>query len=148
MEDLQSLERIWLLPFWRLAVDLGLVVLIWMIQIVVYPSFLFSDRKDLVHWHGIYTGRISLIVLPLMLAQAAVVGIQLSSGFRWDHVLSAMLVIGCWVSTFTLSVPLHQRISEGEMAPEVLSALVRTNWPRTAGWTLCFLMSVLGLLHP
>ncbi len=131
---------------WRLAVDMGLVVLIWIVQLIVYPSFRYCDRQELVRWHGIYTGRISLLVVPLMLAQAAIVAFQaLSSGFLWDQTLSAVLVLGCWISTFGLSVPLHKRVAEGEIGDEVLEALIVTNWPRTVGWTLCFLLSWVGI---
>ena len=151
MDEILGLDTIsqtgfWSPPLWRLTVDMGIVVLIWMVQLIVYPSFLYCDRQELIRWHGIYTGRISLLVMPLMLAQVAIVGAQtLSSGFRWDHVVASGLVLGCWISTFSLSVPLHNRISNGEIGQEVLKALVVTNWPRTVGWTVCFLLSLMGL---
>ncbi|MFT6745260.1 MAG: hypothetical protein ACJAR8_001821, partial [Bacteroidia bacterium] len=53
----------------RLIVDFGLVVLIWMVQLIVYPSFLFYKDTELITWHTKYTPRITKIVAPLMFAQ-------------------------------------------------------------------------------
>ena len=53
----------------RLLVDFGLLVLIWIIQLIIYPSFLFYRAKELITWHKMYTKAIALIVIPLMLGQ-------------------------------------------------------------------------------
>lgn len=136
------------LPAARLAVDTGLLVLIWLVQLIIYPSFLYADPERLVRWHGDYSGRISLVVVPLMLLQVALIFAQLTT--RPDPLVwtSAVLVAGCWLSTFFLSVPLHGRIGGGEIEASVLQALVDTNWPRTAAWSLCWLLSCLPLLRP
>ena len=126
----------------RVAVDGGLLVLIWLVQLIIYPSFLWADPDKLVRWHGIYTGRISLVVMPLMLAQVALVVMQVGSKPSLPHFLAAALVGICWLSTFFLSVPLHGRIGAGEIGPDVLQALVDANWPRTVAWTLCFFTAV------
>ena len=47
---------------YALLVDAGLVVLIWMVQLIIYPSFLHYDN-NLVEWHHKYTSRIALIVV-------------------------------------------------------------------------------------
>ena len=39
----------------RSVVDFGAVVLIWLVQLVIYPSFLHYAESDLVNWHKIYT---------------------------------------------------------------------------------------------
>ena len=49
--------------------DFGLLVLIWMVQLVVYPGFKYYQRERLLEWHARYTSRISYIVGPLMLGQ-------------------------------------------------------------------------------
>lgn len=53
----------------RLLLDFGLVVLIWIVQLVIYPSLCYYQDKDLAKWHKIYTQRIGVIVGPLMIAQ-------------------------------------------------------------------------------
>ena len=56
----------------QLLVDFGLVVLIWIVQLIIYPSFLYYNSNTLSKWHKTYTGRITTIVAPLMIAQIAI----------------------------------------------------------------------------
>ena len=35
----------------RVIIDFGAVVLIWMVQLVVYPSFTYFQKKELMDWH-------------------------------------------------------------------------------------------------
>ena len=50
----------------RLLIDFGFVVLIWAVQLVIYPSFGFYAKANLFEWHKSYTARVTYIVLPLM----------------------------------------------------------------------------------
>ena len=56
----------------RLLLDFGLMVLIWIVQLVIYPGLCYYKNEDLGKWHKIYTQRIGVIVGPLMIAQLAV----------------------------------------------------------------------------
>lgn len=128
------------LDFFRLLLDFGLVVLIWLVQLIIYPSFEFVDRKQLEYWHGRYTSLIAVVVVPLMLGQVLVVGLQVmqrGSVLDWT---SAGLVAAVWLVTFVRAVPLHERIGRGSNPEEDVPALVRWNWPRTALWTLIFIV--------
>lgn len=119
----------------RQPIDFGLVVLIWLVQLIIYPSFLQVAPERLLDWHAKYTQRMGCIVAPIMFAQLglSIVGLwQTGTALAW---LDLTLVLSCWVLTFTLSVPLHQRIAAGESDPEILRRLVLTNWPRTLVWT-------------
>ena len=53
----------------RLIVDSGMCVLIWMVQLIIYPAFhaITSARFS---WHGEYMQAIGTIVMPLMILQA------------------------------------------------------------------------------
>jgi hypothetical protein len=53
----------------RLLLDFGLVVLIWLVQLVIYPGFKFYSPSNLALWHKIYTGRIGVAVVPMMVWQ-------------------------------------------------------------------------------
>lgn len=139
------------LSHWRLAADSGLLVLIWLVQLIIYPSFLHCRDDQLLTWHSVYSGRITLVVMPLMLTQVAVIGLQLgrglqdaSGGVSWTLWACALLVAVCWLSTFFLSVPLHGQIGAGQGSAQVLERLVLTNWPRTVAWTLIFLLGFFG----
>jgi len=89
--------------------------------------------------HRAYARRISLIVVPLMLAQGAL-GLQMAiSPAGILPVLQLILIAFVWGVTAFISVPLHRRLSAGHDV-QVLNRLINTNWLRTTGWTLVSLL--------
>ncbi len=127
----------------RILFDLGLLVLIWMVQLVVYPSFLYYSDEGLIKWHSRYVQRISLVVIPLMFGQTFVSGYQLYQEQTYYTVGSVILVIVTWVLTFSLFVPRHNSISNGVHTHKTLVELVSLNWSRTMIWTLIFLWTLI-----
>lgn len=141
------MDRLWLLA---IGVDSALCCLIWLVQRIIYPSFQHIDRAQLKAWHQDYTGRISVVVIPLMLAQVVLVGTRcflVGTPLTW---LVAVLTAACWVFTFFLSVPIHTQLAEGADDPTLIQRLVRTNWPRTVTWSLIVLCTLFDawLSHP
>jgi hypothetical protein len=126
-----------------LLIDFGLVVLIWMIQIVVYPSFLYYNSENLVRWHQKYTQNFSPIVIPLMFGQLGISLYQLIVSTRLYSLVHFIIVVLLWVSTFVQFVPIHTTIAKGKVNEKILISLVRKNWIRTALWTFLFLFSFL-----
>ena len=125
----------------RLVLDAGLLVLTWMIQLIVYPSFLFYTAKELVTWHKIYTKTIALIVIPLMLGQ---LGITIYQVFLVQNIFtftSIVLVVFLWCITLLKFAPMHQQISEGNTQIQLLKKLVQNNWIRTIIWNILCAMS-------
>jgi len=126
----------------RNCTDFGMVVLLWLVQLVIYPSFLTTATASLVDWHRSYTFRVSFVIMPLMLLQLGTVGwMAFRRGTTADW-LSLALVLGCWLLTFAVSVPLHRRIDRGEGGRATLRRLILTNWPRTGLWTVVFLLGL------
>ena len=125
----------------RLVLDVGLLVLIWMIQLIVYPSFLFYTAKELIAWHKMYTKAIALIVIPLMLGQ---LGIPIYQVFLLQNtytLTSIILVVFLWGITLLKFAPMHQQISEGNTHVQLLKKLVQINWIRALIWTILCAMS-------
>jgi hypothetical protein len=122
-----------------LLIDIGLVVLIWMVQLIVYPSFTYYQPKNLIDWHQKYTKGIAVIVIPLMLAQLvlALVGIFYQAYFI--SVFTLLIVLFLWIFTFLKFAPLHFKISEGKHDQKLLQLLVQRNWLRTFLWSILFL---------
>ncbi|MEJ7637421.1 MAG: hypothetical protein WKF75_05360 [Singulisphaera sp.] len=54
----------------RLA-SFGLVVLIWLVQVIIYPAFAEISPDRFVSWHAGYTRAVTWVVAPLMLGQVA-----------------------------------------------------------------------------
>ena len=128
---------------WKAIVDFGLVVLIWMTQLVVYPSFTYFSENDLVNWHTRYTAAVSIMVMPLMLSQVALHGLGLVQDFAWIKVGAAVLIGLAWVNTFFYAVPLHNQIAAQQDVALASKGLVSVNWIRTVLWSLVFLLTVL-----
>jgi hypothetical protein len=125
----------------RPIVDFGLVVLIWLVQLIIYPGFAYLSEAQMAVWHPRYTNLIAVIVGPLMLAQVVCVGWPLTTvSGRADRSvwLSAALVAFVWWSTATQAIPLHEHIDAGTDLPRTVARLVAVNWPRTVAWTLIF----------
>lgn len=125
----------------RLLFDFGLLVLVWLVQLVVYPSFLHYPPENLIKWHKKYTYNILIVVLPLMTGQLFFWMFELLHVVSIYTVLGMLLIIAVWLSTFFVFVPIHNKISSGLANDKILGRLVRQNWLRTAFWTLIFVCS-------
>lgn len=119
-----------------LLISWGLVVLIWIIQLVHYPSFHYIDPAKFIDFHGHHSRSITVIVMPLMLAELAISFlIAYRSGFAPVDTIALVMVIGIWLSTFLIQIPLHNQLSLGNDIG-VVTKLVNTNWIRTFLWTV------------
>lgn len=127
----------------RILFDVGLLVLIWMVQLIVYPSFLYYTHEQLVVWHARYVKQISVIVIPLMFGQTLVSGFQLYQEPSAYTIGSGILVLITWILTFYLFVPRHNAISNSTYTNKTLVELVSLNWFRTVFWTLIFLWTLI-----
>ncbi|TXD65407.1 hypothetical protein ESX12_10855 [Polaribacter glomeratus] len=124
-----------------ILVDAGLVVLIWMVQLIIYPSFTYYKSEDLIKWHQKYTNRIAVIVVPLMLSQLAFAIVAVFLNLSFTTIITLLIVLFLWIFTFVSFAPLHFKISEGNTNQKILKLLIQRNWIRT------FLWSVLLVLH-
>ena len=128
----------------RLLFDTGLVVLIWLVQLIIYPSFLFYERNNLKRWHYNYTKKITYIVLPLMMGQFIIAIIHLFNDFSIFSLGSFLIIVSLWVITILIFIPLHNKVSTDHFNQSIINKLIRLNWIRTLLWSGLF---VLNLLH-
>ena len=124
----------------QIMADCGLLVLICLIQVIIYPSFDYIETKNFKTWHIRYTWVISLIVVPLMLLQ---IGVELCHALvaepRWWRAMLIGLVL---IATFSLSVPCHKKLQSMGKRTVIIRKLVLTNWIRTLLWTILFLQTL------
>lgn len=120
-------------------VAFGLVVLIWLVQLIIYPGFAAVVPGEFVRWHARYTRAITWLVAPLMLAQVGLLGKLLLDRPSLGTALAAGFVVVAWADTVLLAVPAHERLQAGGHDRAVIARLVAVNWVRTAAWTLAFL---------
>jgi hypothetical protein len=120
-------------------VNFGMALVIWIVQVIVYPGLARYPAGRLQAWHADYTARISFFVVPLMFTQLGLLAAAAyAGGGATVHAMLAMVLLA-WGATFKFSVPLHRRITTGRDPEGAARLLVRTNWPRTVLWTAVFL---------
>ena len=130
----------------QLIIDTGLLILIWLVQLIIYPSFRYIADDCFHSWHSRYVRAISLIVVPLSLSQLAVeIVYTIYHSSRWLRISIIALI---WVSTFTLSAPCHARLQQEGKQGALIERLISTNWIRTLLWTLLFLHTTTLLIRP
>ncbi|MEO0790007.1 MAG: hypothetical protein AAFY36_15170 [Bacteroidota bacterium] len=140
---LMTVEAGWQL---RLVFDSAALVLIWLVQLVIYPSFLYMDKQDFLVWHPIYTRKVTWVVMPIMLGQLVIYGVLLVNSPSPDLWMNTALVGLAWLITFVYAVPLHMTIEQANQPKRKAAKLVTINWYRTAIWTAIFLVDIWVLL--
>ena len=131
------------MPSIYIAINAGLLVLIWLVQIIIYPGMHGWDRHRFVELHRDYCRRITFIVGPLMLAQAVLAVHQILAEPDPVSIGQTALIFFIWTITAFISVPLHRHLTTGYDARSV-HRLITTNWLRTVGWSLISVLDWLG----
>jgi len=113
--------------------------LIWVVQLVHYPLFDRVERGSFAAFEAAHQRRISWIVAPAMLVEAATGGAWLFAAWRGGDLLgwaiaNSVLVAAVWASTAFLSVPQHTILARG-YDTGAHRRLVATNWVRTIAWS-------------
>lgn len=133
----------------HLATTWFLVGLIWFVQVAHYPLFEQVGRDRFVAYERAYTPRVARVVLPAMLLEVALagwLGWLAPPGLRGWALLGLLALAVVWASTFLLQVPCHRVLAE-QPDPATMRRLVRSNWLRTAAWTLRGAIALLLLLR-
>tara|TARA_Y100001972_G_scaffold121193_1_gene164860 strand:+ start:1517 stop:1924 length:408 start_codon:yes stop_codon:yes gene_type:complete len=129
-----------------LLVDFGMVILIWMTQLIVYPAFSFYSEEELNDWHKRYTATISVIVIPLMSAQLLIHAYYLWVNQSMISIINAIIIALLWAITFGEAVPLHNQITRQEESLKAAKTLVHLNWYRTILWNVVFGLSLIAFI--
>jgi len=109
------------------AVSSGMMAgIIWFVQVVHYPLFAAVSGPEAAGYapmlvEAAAAGWLAVAPPPAIGRGAALAGL----------VLVALL----WLSTLAVQMPLHGRLAAEGHAAATVSALVRSNWPRTILWT-------------
>ena len=88
-----------------------------------------------------------LVILPSLLALVSAVlllWIRPASVLLWSAVLVVVLDLAVLISTAAWQAPLHEKLDRKGFSTEVIDTLVKSNWIRTALWTINALL-LLGM---
>jgi hypothetical protein len=126
----------YVLPYANLAISWGLLILIWLVQLIIYPGFHRIPSEVFISYHRWYVIRISAVVVPLMVGELILtISWVLSDAYSPISLSAGFFITIVWLSTFVLQVPIHNRLKAGK-DKERIRRLVATNWIRTAAWSL------------
>ncbi len=114
---------------------------IWIIQLLHYPSFRFVEFKQFYNFQKFHTQTITYIVGPLMILEIfSGLYLLLINEFSFFWLVQMILLILIWLCTAFLSVRLHTTLSQPHIGDierlQVINLLVKMNWPRTLLWSL------------
>ncbi len=114
---------------------------IWVIQIVHYPSFHFIEKELYTAFQKFHMNKISIIVIPIMLAEL-ITGMMLfldKSSKSPFLIVSFVILVLIWLITGVFFSKAHNELMTGYQEL-VVNQLVAMNWIRTLLWTLRLLL--------
>jgi len=123
----------------QVATTLFMAGLIWFVQVVHYPLFVHVGRQRFPRYETSHQVRTTVLVVPMMLAEAATAlallfwrptGVPLTAAVT-GFVLLALI----WGCTHLWQVPIHTRLSKA-FDVAAYRRLLKSNWVRTILWTL------------
>lgn len=117
--------------------------LIWFVQVAHDPLFRAVDPATFPAYHREHMRLTTLVVGPLILAEAGaaigILGLRLSCpSASWAGVVRLAVV---WGGTMFLAVPRHDALARG-FSSSAHAARVATNWIRTVAWTARAVLSL------
>jgi hypothetical protein len=132
-------------PIWLATIHLAATAymagLCWFVHAVHYPLMLRVGTEGFPAYEREHLRRTGPVVGPGMLVEAlsaaALAAWALRSGGITENALSLVglaLLVGVWLSTFCVMVPLHTRLTSGFDAA-LVRRLCRSNLPRTLAWS-------------
>ena len=125
---------------------------IWIIQLIHYPSFRFVDFKEFNSFQNFHTKTITFIVGPMMVLEIfTAFYLLLISDFSTYWIVQILLLILIWLCTAFLSVPIHNLLAQPHINNterlQIIKVLVNTNWPRTILWSMRSLLFVVVIIY-
>ena len=114
-----------------------MVSIIWIIQILHYPTFLFVDKKYYTEFQNFHMKNISYLIIPIMLLEL-LTGLFILLNIKMINfyfLASFGLLTLIWVITALFFSKFHSELSKKYNRDTILK-LICLNWIRTFFWTL------------
>ena len=124
-----------------LLIDFSIFILIWIVHLIVYPSFHHISSDCFKDWHQSYCNRISIFVLPLMTIQvieSASACFFVGGAVVWVRINA---VLFAWLITFFHSARIHRYLSENGKSEKLINSLLKGNLWRAICWSIALFVS-------
>ncbi len=114
-----------------------MVSIIWIIQILHYPTFLFVDKKHYTEFQIFHMKNISYLIIPIMLLElfTGLYILLYNNMINFYFSASFGLLILIWLITALFFSKFHSELSKKYNRDTILK-LIRLNWIRTFFWTV------------
>ena len=119
-----------------------MVGIIWVIQVVHYPSFHFIGSSRYISFQKFHMERISYIVIPVMLVESISGFLLIYDELNPILLISMVLLLSIWMLTAFFFASVHKNLVSG-YEEETVRKLVKINWIRTALWTLRLVLLII-----
>ena len=123
-----------------------MVGIIWVIQVVHYPSFHFIGNSRYISFQKFHMERISYIVIPVMLVESISGFLLIYDELNLILLISMVLLLSIWMLTVFFFASVHQKLVGGYQVGMV-AKLVKINWVRTLFWTLRLLFLIIYFME-
>ena len=123
-----------------------MVGIIWVIQVVHYPSFHFIGNSRYISFQKFHMERISYIVIPVMLVESISGFLLIYDELNLILLISMVLLLSIWMLTVFFFASVHQKLVSGYQV-EMVAKLVKINWVRTLLWTLRLLLLIIYFME-
>ena len=140
-------------------VDFSLLIIVWTLQLIIYPSIRYIDSGNTYEWWKLNVRRFSFFFYPLILLQlfystwspfmawysglSEIVVADKMHGLDYDRgifiaQLKAVLVIFVLFISIVFIRPIHQKIKNNLFSESDIARLLKINWIRTFTISLIF----------
>ena len=117
-----------------------MVGVIWVMQLVHYPSFKYVKESDYIIFQKYHMSNISYIVFPVMFTELITALLIFFSGEKsLFFVLSLICLFLIWVITGVLFTKYHSILKEGKDLM-IIEKMIKANWIRALLWTMRLIM--------
>ena len=117
-----------------------MVGVIWVMQLVHYPSFKYVNESDYIIFQKFHMSNISYIVFPAMFTELITALLIFFSGEKsFFFMLSLICLFLIWVITGVLFTKFHSILQKGKDL-KMIEKMIKANWTRTLLWTLRIIM--------
>jgi uncharacterized membrane protein len=124
--------------------------LIWFVQIVHYPLFAAVGANEFKAYETAHQRLTTYVVAPVMILELLSAALLVlpgnAGGQRALSYVGLLLVLMLWTVTAFVQVPLHNQLTAG-LDADAVSRLVRSNWVRTALWSVRSVLALWMLHH-
>jgi hypothetical protein len=129
-------------PHLVLCLDFGLFLVLWLVQLIIYPGFLYCADHTFIRWHATYVKRIMAFVVPLMIGQMTLHAGLFFIAPSLAGALILLLILAAWTVSLAWSVPCHKKLHEQGRSEKIIRSLLRSNLVRAICWTAALLLSL------